>query len=102
MEGLLTIEQAAALLGIKESTLYDWTSRGKIPHVKLSRRCIRFIKSELEAWLKAKAVFPTDTSEVPHRKPYVTIRVRKAACDTNVDRMVKRVKEEVLHGSRIQ
>jgi excisionase family DNA binding protein len=99
MEQLLTKKEVAQLLGVSVKTIDSWVCKRIIPFIPITPGCVRFLRSDLEAWVKAKAIFPTDTSEVPYRT-YAPIRVRKLAHDTNVDRMVKRAKEEVLHGNR--
>lgn len=48
---LLNVQEASRLIGVAETTLYHWVSEGRIPVVKLSRRCIRFRVSDLETWI---------------------------------------------------
>jgi excisionase family DNA binding protein len=58
MEKLLTIEEAAELLGVKPRTIYEMTSeRGRkrehpLPVVKVNSKCLRFRRESLEAWTK--------------------------------------------------
>ncbi|GAA4295711.1 helix-turn-helix domain-containing protein [Nibribacter koreensis] len=51
-EELLTIEQAAQMLGLAKSTIYVLTSRQEIPCFKKSRR-LYFRRSELLTWVEA-------------------------------------------------
>jgi excisionase family DNA binding protein len=44
---LLTVRQAAKLLGLAEDTLYSWVAARKIPVVRLGR-AIRFRESDLQ------------------------------------------------------
>ena len=54
---LLNVNEAAALLGISPGSLYHWISeRRGIPVVRLSARCIRFRRLDLEAWIERKVV----------------------------------------------
>ncbi len=46
---LLTPEQVCARYGIKKNTLYQWTSKGLIPHLKI-RGLLRFDEDELKKW----------------------------------------------------
>lgn len=55
---LLTAEDVSKLLSIELSTLYNWTYRKKIPHIKLSNKLLRFRLSEIESWIATKAVAP--------------------------------------------
>lgn len=59
MTPLLTYEQAAELLGLKLGTLYALVSRRAVPHVRVSRRIVRFDANELRSWLSARAVSDT-------------------------------------------
>lgn len=56
--GLITYKEAAALLGLKDGTLYAMVSRKSIPHVRLSPRIVRFDRAELEAWISANSQLP--------------------------------------------
>lgn len=49
---LMTVEEVAAYLRVKPSTVYDWAKRGKIPAVKIGRLW-RFESEEIEAWVKS-------------------------------------------------
>ncbi len=50
MQPLLTPQQIAELLGVKPSTIYQWTHEGFIPHVKLGR-LVRFDEGAVTAWV---------------------------------------------------
>jgi len=47
--------EAAAFLNVPVGTLYAMVSRGTIPHIRISRRLVRFSKKELEQWLKERS-----------------------------------------------
>ena len=47
-------QQAAEYLGVKPSTIYQWTHQGFIPHVKLGR-LVRFRLSVIEKWVDKKS-----------------------------------------------
>lgn len=47
---LLTIKEVAELTGLQVSSLYHFVADGRIPVVRLSRRCIRFRLSALHQW----------------------------------------------------
>ena len=50
-EPLLTAEDAAALLRVRTSWVYEATRTGRLPHLKVGRH-LRFLRSDLEAWLR--------------------------------------------------
>jgi len=50
---LMTIQEVAEYLGVKENTIYVWLSRKKIPAKTYRKigRVVRFVRSELENWI---------------------------------------------------
>jgi excisionase family DNA binding protein len=53
MKPLLTIEEAAALLGVKTQTLYLWVSQRRIPFRKIGR-LVRFTETDLEEFIEKR------------------------------------------------
>ncbi len=53
MSKLLTPQEMAEYLGVKVSTIYQWTHIGYIPHMKLGR-FVRFKEREVLKWLESK------------------------------------------------
>jgi len=53
MEKLLTPEKVCEMLTIERSTLYAWTSKGRIPFIKVNG-LLRFKESEIVRWLKLR------------------------------------------------
>jgi len=53
---LLTVREVAALTGFSEGTLRHWVSQGRIPFVRISARCVRFRRTDIESWLETKVV----------------------------------------------
>ncbi len=51
---LLTPDEMADLLGVKKSTIYQWTHQGFIPHVKLGN-LVRFRVSAINKWIEKSA-----------------------------------------------
>lgn len=60
MERLIGIDQAAEILGVKRSTIYQWVSMKKIKHIKVGR-LVKFRESDLKEFIEA------NTSEVDER-----------------------------------
>lgn len=54
-EPLLDASQAARLLGIPRSSVYEYAKRGELPHVKLGRH-VKFIRSDLERALAERRI----------------------------------------------
>jgi excisionase family DNA binding protein len=55
MTRLLSIDEAAKLLGVKRSTLYAWVSQRRIPYLKVGR-LVRFRAEEIDKWLERNKV----------------------------------------------
>lgn len=53
---LLDVREAAVLLGLKPSTLYQWAYERRIPVVKLFGRALRFRLSTIEKLIEASEV----------------------------------------------
>jgi excisionase family DNA binding protein len=53
----LTLPEAAALLRVKVTTVYDWVHQRKVPFRKHGSRVI-FRRDELLAWSESRAVTP--------------------------------------------
>ncbi|MFW6140782.1 MAG: helix-turn-helix domain-containing protein [Acidobacteriota bacterium] len=53
MEKLLTPEKVCEILRIERSTLYSWTRKELIPHIKVNG-LLRFKEEEINRWLKMK------------------------------------------------
>jgi excisionase family DNA binding protein len=67
MEPLLSVQQAARLLGLSPRTIYNFAGQQRIPVQRVGRR-VMFRPSALEAWLN-------EQSE-PVGKPFLTKRRR--------------------------
>lgn len=57
MKPLLTIPEAAALLGVKPQTLYLWVSLHRIPCRKIGR-LVRFTEEDLEEFVEQQKHSP--------------------------------------------
>ncbi|MDP3012727.1 MAG: helix-turn-helix domain-containing protein [Candidatus Subteraquimicrobiales bacterium] len=100
MEKLLGIEDIANIVGVKKSTVYQWTHRGLIPVVRLSSRCVKFSEAAIEKWLQGKsspAAPQTPQTETPPPKT----KKRRGRATENISSnritdIVARAKKEVI------
>lgn len=53
---LLTVAEVSKLTGFNEGTLRHWISEGRIPFIRISLRCVRFRRSDIEEWLEGRLV----------------------------------------------
>ncbi len=49
---LLTAAEVAKLTGFAEGTIRHFVSQRRIPFVRISARCVRFRRSDIDAWLE--------------------------------------------------
>jgi excisionase family DNA binding protein len=63
-EGTMSNDAAAVYIGCAPDTLRVWTSRRRVPFVKVGR-LTRFRRSDLDAWLDARAV-PVAERDLSH------------------------------------
>jgi len=61
MEQLLSVPQAAKLLSISRTKLYELIHKEEIPHIKIGAR-VFFTESLLEAWIEERTVHGRDVA----------------------------------------
>lgn len=49
---LLTVRDVSELTGFSVGSLYHFVSQRRIPFVRFSDRCIRFRRSDIDAWIE--------------------------------------------------
>lgn len=55
-ESLMTADQAARLLHVPRSTLYELVRSRGLPHVRIGRRGLRFTREDLARWVGENSV----------------------------------------------
>lgn len=60
-EQLLTYGEVARRYGFRPQTLRVWVARGRVPHLRLGRRFVRFEPEAIAAWIAERRV-PARTS----------------------------------------
>ncbi len=94
MEKLLSIEELSEKLGIPITTIYSWTSKKKIPYIKLGR-LVRFKESEIQEWISKKSVLPDMQLRTP--ETYQKRKRQSVSQGTDyIERIVQSSKEAVL------
>jgi excisionase family DNA binding protein len=61
---LLNVQEIAESLGVKPSTIYQWTHQGFIPHVKLGR-LLRFKETDIVNWIEKRSAAGRATRKLP-------------------------------------
>ena len=54
----LSYDELSKVLGLPKGTLYSLVSRNQIPHIRISKRLVRFPKAKINEWLKACSIEP--------------------------------------------
>lgn len=67
---LITVEEAARLLGVKRQTVYLWVREGSIPCYRVGKRLIKFDADEL------LACFKVERSGATTRPPKIEVSTR--------------------------
>jgi excisionase family DNA binding protein len=53
---LLTAAEVATLTGFAEGTIRHFVSQHRIPVVRISARCVRFRRSDIDSWLEQQLI----------------------------------------------
>ena len=57
-DDLLTVAEVAEILKFSKLSIYHLVSQRRIPHLHLSKRCLRFRRGSIQAWLKSLGETP--------------------------------------------
>ena len=100
MEKLLNIDELAEILGVTKATIYSWTSHNKIPHIKLSKRLLKFREKEIMDWISKKTI-NTDSSSVDKQDKHNS-RLRRSSNlrEESIERIIRNAKDEVVNRSQ--
>jgi excisionase family DNA binding protein len=49
----LTVKEVAERLRLHPATVYDWASTGRLPCIRLSKKALRFLESDIAKYEKA-------------------------------------------------
>jgi excisionase family DNA binding protein len=60
--GFWTVNDVAAYLNVKSSTIYGWGKTGEIPHYKIGKM-VRFKKEDIETWMEKHRKEEIDTDK---------------------------------------
>lgn len=87
---LLNIDEVSVMLGVSKATIYLWTSQNKIPHIKLSKRLLRFREADIISWIAQKSV-----NHIPDSLR--AGRSKKSLNDDYIEKIIKDAKDAVLY-----
>ena len=97
MEKLLSIDELSEFLGVKKATIYAWTCQNKIPHIKLSKRLLKFKKADILKWLDRKSV-STDFSHLSQvNKKVRHSKISHGRNDDNIEKIISDAKTKILN-----
>lgn len=64
---LLTVKEAAGMLKLSKSLVYEMVEAGELPHIKI-RSAIRFVEADLDAYISENRV--ESNGRKPQRAPF--------------------------------
>ncbi len=96
MERLLDIEELSEILGVTKATIYSWTSQNKIPHIKLSRRLLKFRKGEIMEWIKQKSVSADVNCSLRKKENKKRSGASLNIHDDHIEKIIKNAKEQAF------
>jgi len=96
MEKLLNIDELSEILGVTKSTIYSWTSQNKIPHIKLSKRLLKFRENDIEAWIGRRAVSADTSFLVQEDEKRKRSRTSLNLHDDFIEKIIRNAKKRVL------
>ena len=76
---LITAGEVANLTGFAEGTIRHFVSQRRIPFIRISPRCVRFRRSDIEAWLEGLLVLSADVERKGGISPCKAREKSKAA-----------------------
>ena len=96
MEKLLDIVELSEMLGVTKATIYSWTSQNKIPHIKLSKRLLKFREEDILGWIAKRTVSVEATRQKQEVRKYRDKKTGTNLHDESIERMVRNTRKEVL------
>ncbi|GEM_PF-3568673 len=57
---LIGYAEAAQLLNTPIGTLYGWVNRKRVPHIRISKRLVKFSRRALATWIAERTVQPVE------------------------------------------
>jgi excisionase family DNA binding protein len=64
VDEMLTVEELCSWFKVSKDWVYDEVEARRLPYVRLGRRHLRFRRGELEQYLNARTLRPTDQFEI--------------------------------------
>ena len=69
MERLLDKRALAEVLGVSVKTIDKWVSERRIPFVRITGKCVRFLPGAVLTYLEKSTVYPAEDGPVKTRYP---------------------------------
>ena len=98
----MNIAEVAEMLGVTKGAIYSWVYKKKIPHIKLTKRLLKFREQDIMDWIAQKTVSAEPPAEAKviaiGRRDRLYGRPSSGLTDEYIDRIVRNAKREVLKG----
>jgi excisionase family DNA binding protein len=97
MEKLMNIDDICEFLGVTKATIYSWTSQNKIPHIKLSKRLLKFREKDIIDWISKRSVNADTASFNQQDKHSHRSRPSSNLREDSIERIIRNAKQEILN-----
>lgn len=96
MDKLLSIDELTKILGVTKATIYSWTSQNKIPHIKLSKRLLKFREKDIIEWISKRSV-TADTASINRQQEHSPgTRPSVISEKDRIERIIRNAKKAIL------
>jgi excisionase family DNA binding protein len=96
MQRLLSIDDLSAMLGVAKATIYSWTSKNKIPHIKLSKRLLKFKEDEIIAWIEKRSIHIDSQVSKRIQNKHKSSKKNLSFESGLIEKIIENAKKEVL------
>ena len=99
-DNLINIKEAAEMLCVAPTTMYMWAASGRVPHIRLGNRCIRFQVAQLIEFIRNNTVSenqPTSKTPTPRQNRKEKRQTNKIINNKYLDDLLEHAKNDVLN-----
>ncbi len=93
----MNIDDVCEFLGVTKATIYSWTSQNKIPHIKLSKRLLKFREKDIIDWISKRSVNAEVALLHQQEKHSHSFRPSSNLREKSIERIIQNAKQEILN-----
>ncbi len=92
---IIEYNEVAEILGVTKATIYGWASQKKIPHIKLTKRLLKFREKDILDWISQKSVGANAPVAVGKKNGRYAKPTSSMSRDS-IERIIRNAKAEML------